>query len=90
MKTEHSRLTINEEPWSDPLERSCDLCSKVQEEVFAYAENTFGSYKLRAGWVCFECWPTEGAWHKAILRERAVHVGGNMFSTDHIPRGEER
>ena len=55
-----------------PLDRHCDLCGAQQEEVIGFAESDNGPYPIRTGWVCWECWPKEGAWHKAILRERTV------------------
>jgi hypothetical protein len=52
-----------------PLDRHCDLCGAQQEEVIGFMENDSGLYPIRAGWICWECWPKEGAWQKAILRE---------------------
>lgn len=71
------------------LDRHCDLCGKLQEEVFAYEEkHDKRNYVIRAGWVCWACWPKDGAWHKAILRERTVTGGNNVNSTD-VPSSDD-
>jgi len=57
----------------EPLERRCDLCRTVQEEIFAYEKADNGvMHRVRKGWVCWECWPAAGSFHQAILRERWV------------------
>ncbi len=50
------------------MNRDCDLCDNVQQEVFSYEDGR----KIRVGWLCVECWPKDGSFHKAILRERVV------------------
>lgn len=74
------------------LERHCDLCGAVQDEVIGFAEKDAGTYPVRAGWICWACWPKEGSWNRAILRERTVKGGAhgdssNVLGTDHLSRG---
>jgi len=70
------------------LGRHCDLCGQLQDEVFAFAEHDEGVQWIRQGWLCTKCWPAEGSWHKAILRERIVskhdnrEVGSDYYRTD--------
>jgi hypothetical protein len=56
------------------LTRHCDLCGALQTTVYAYEPDPTGQMrrKIRKGWLCTACWPTEGSYHKAILRERYV------------------
>jgi hypothetical protein len=58
---------------TETLERHCDLCGALQDEVIGFADKDAGTYPVRAGWVCWVCWPKEGSWHRAILRERTLH-----------------
>lgn len=51
------------------LPHECLLCGKPADEVLAYDEH---GRCVRAGWLCTACWPKEGAWNRAILRERTV------------------
>jgi hypothetical protein len=56
------------------LERRCDLCDAIQDEIFVF-DNELNP--VRTGWACWDCWPKEGSWHKAILRERVVEEDNN-------------
>ena len=72
------------------LDRHCDLCGKLQEEVFAYEDSPDNQKQvIRAGWICWKCWPAEGAWHKAILRERTVSTGGNNADSTDVPSSDD-
>jgi hypothetical protein len=63
---------------SPPLDRRCDLCGAMQDEIIGFMKNDEELYPIRAGWVCWDCWPKEGSWHKAILRERTVSTRGDL------------
>jgi hypothetical protein len=52
-----------------PLPHECLLCGQPADEVLLYQED---GRCVRAGWLCTTCWPQEGAWNRAILRERTV------------------
>jgi len=64
------------------VNRNCDLCGGSQDEVFSYD----GTLKMRAGWLCISCWPSEGSWHKAILRERWTDVSNNVSRSNDLLR----
>ena len=64
------------------MKRDCDLCGKKQDEVFSYD----GNLKMRAGWLCWRCWPSEGSWHKAILRERWTDDSNDVSRSNDLPR----
>jgi hypothetical protein len=67
------------------VNRNCDLCGADQQEVFAYE----GNIKIRAGWLCTKCWPAEGSWHKAILRERWTDDSNNVSCSNDLSRSPE-
>lgn len=50
------------------LTHTCHLCGKQAEEVLAYEDGK----AVRSGWLCTACWPKDGAWTKALARERVV------------------
>jgi hypothetical protein len=64
------------------MKRDCDLCGKKQDEVFSYD----GNIKMRAGWLCWRCWPAEASWHKAILRERWTDDSNDVSCSNNLPR----
>lgn len=56
------------------LTRHCDRCGALQAPVYAYEPDPTGQVrqKIRTGWLCTACWPKEGSYHRAIVRERLV------------------